>query len=60
MIKMSKQTVDNLKAAFAGKAKLVAFILGLAARKEGWLKIAEIFEETATMKRNTPNLFSKC
>lgn len=46
---MSKQTVDNLKAAYAGESMARNYYTFFAsvARKEGWLEIAEVFEETA-------------
>ena len=46
---MPKQTTNNLKAAFAGESQArnyYTFWAGVA-RKEGWLKVAEIYEETA-------------
>lgn len=61
MIKMSKQTVDNLKAAFAGESQARNFYTfwAWAARKEGWLKIAEIFEETANNEKEHAELILK-
>ncbi|WP_031515775.1 rubrerythrin family protein [Desulfofalx alkaliphila] len=50
---MSKKTIDNLKAAYAGESQArnnYTFWAGVA-RKEGWLEVAEYFEETAANEK---------
>jgi rubrerythrin len=46
---MANKTTGNLKAAYAGESQARNYYTfwGGVARKEGWLKIAEVFEETA-------------
>ena len=46
---MTTKTENNLKAAYAGESQARNYYTFWAsvARKEGWLKVAEIFEETA-------------
>ncbi|MFZ5942606.1 MAG: rubrerythrin family protein [Bacillota bacterium] len=58
---MSKQTVDNLKAAFAGESQARNFYTFWAgvAKKEGWLKIAEVFEETARNEKEHAEVILK-
>jgi len=58
---MSKQTVDNLKAAFTGESQARNFYTfwGWAARKEGWQKIAGIFEETAKNEKEHAEIILK-
>lgn len=58
---MSKQTVDNLKAAYAGESQARNFYTFWAnvAKKEGWLKIAEIFEETAKNEKEHAEVILK-
>ncbi|WP_227765358.1 rubrerythrin family protein [Zhaonella formicivorans] len=58
---MTKQTVDNLKAAFAGESQarnFYTFWAGMA-RKEGWIKIAEVFEETAKNEKEHAEIILK-
>lgn len=46
---MSKKTIENLKAAFAGESQArnkYTFFANVA-RNEGWIEIAEVFEEAA-------------
>ncbi|MTI81727.1 MAG: rubrerythrin family protein [Firmicutes bacterium] len=50
---MAKQTTENLKAAYAGESQArnyYTFWAGVA-KKEGWLKVAEIFQETANNEK---------
>lgn len=58
---MSKQTVDNLKAAFAGESMARNYYTFFAsvARKEGWHEIAEIFEETARNEKEHAEVILK-
>jgi len=58
---MSKQTIDNLKAAFAGEsqARNKYTFFASVARKEGWLEIAEIFEETAKNEQEHAEIILK-
>lgn len=58
---MTKQTVDNLKAAYAGESQARNFYTFWAnvARKEGWLKIAEVFEETARNEKEHAEVILK-
>lgn len=58
---MAKQTVDNLKAAYAGESQARNYYTFWAsvARKEGWLKIAEIFEETAKNEKEHAEVILK-
>lgn len=58
---MSNQTEDNLKAAFAGEsqARNKYTFFASVARKEGWLEIAEIFEETANNEKEHAEIILK-
>lgn len=58
---MSKQTMDNLKAAFAGEsqARNKYTFYASVARKEGWLKVAEVFEETASNEKEHAEVIFK-
>lgn len=58
---MSKQTVDNLKAAFAGESMARNYYTFFAsvARKEGWHEIAEVFEETAQNEKEHAEVILK-
>lgn len=58
---MSKKTVENLKAAFAGEsqARNKYTFFAAVARKEGWLEIAEIFEETAKNEKEHAEIIYK-
>jgi rubrerythrin len=57
---MNAKTIENLKTAFAGESQArnkYTFFAGVA-RKEGWLKLAEVFEETAeNEKQHAKELF---
>lgn len=55
------QTEDNLKAAFAGEsqARNKYTFFASVARKEGWLEIAEIFEETAKNEKEHAEIILK-
>jgi len=58
---MIKQTADNLKAAYAGESQArnyYTFWAGVA-RKEGWLKVAEIFEETGKNEKEHAEVILK-
>lgn len=58
---MTKQTIDNLKAAYAGESQArnyYTFWAGVA-RKEGWLKVAEIFEETGKNEKEHAEVILK-
>ncbi len=58
---MSERTIANLKAAFAGEsqARNKYTFFASVARKEGWLEIAEIFEETAKNEEEHAKLIFK-
>ncbi|MFZ5625808.1 MAG: rubrerythrin family protein, partial [Bacillota bacterium] len=62
MVSMSeKKTVANLLAAFAGESQArnkYTFFASIA-RKEGWLEIAEIFEETAKNEKEHAEVIIK-
>jgi rubrerythrin len=58
---VGNQTIDNLKAAYAGESQArnyYTFWAGVA-RKEGWLRIAEIFEETAKNEKEHAEVILK-
>ena len=58
---MEKQTEDNLKAAYAGESQArnyYTFFAGVA-RQEGWLKVAEVFEETAKNEKEHAEIILK-
>lgn len=56
-----RKTEDNLKAAYAGESMARNYYTFFAhmARKEGWLKIAEIFEETANNEKEHAEVILK-
>ena len=58
---MSKRTIENLKAAFAGEsqARNKYTFFASVAKKEGWFEIAEIFEETARNEEEHAKLILK-
>lgn len=58
---MAEKTVENLKAAFAGEsqARNKYTFFAAVARKEGWLEIAEIFEETAKNEKEHAEIILK-
>ena len=58
---MSNKTVENLKAAFAGEsqARNKYTFFASVARKEGWLEIAEVFEETARNEKEHAEIIYK-
>ncbi len=55
---MAKKTIENLKAAFAGEsqARNKYTFFAKVARKEGYLKLAEVFEETAENEKKHAEL----
>ncbi|MFZ5639809.1 MAG: rubrerythrin [Bacillota bacterium] len=58
---MAEKTIENLKAAFAGEsqARNKYTFFASVARKEGWLEIAEIFEETAKNEKEHAEIILK-
>ncbi|MHB1418610.1 MAG: rubrerythrin family protein [Bacillota bacterium] len=58
---MTQKTMDNLKAAYAGESQARNFYTFWAAvaKKEGWLQIAEIFEETAKNEQEHAEIILK-
>lgn len=58
---MGKQTIDNLKAAYAGESMARNYYTFFAsvARKEGWQEIAEVFEETARNEKEHAEVILK-
>ncbi|RYD02806.1 hypothetical protein N752_22595 [Desulforamulus aquiferis] len=58
---MGKQTIDNLKAAYAGEsmARNYYSFFASVAKKEGWQEIAEIFEETARNEKEHAEVILK-
>lgn len=58
---MSKQTMDNLWKAFAGEsqARNKYTFFASVARSEGWLEVAEVFEETAKNEKEHAEIIAK-
>jgi len=58
---MADKTIENLKTAFAGEsqARNKYTFFASVARKEGWLEIAEIFEETAKNEKEHAEVIFK-
>ncbi|MDA8235346.1 MAG: rubrerythrin family protein [Clostridia bacterium] len=58
---MSKRTIENLKAAFAGEsqARNKYTFFASVAKKEGWLEIAEVFEEAARNEKEHAEIIFK-
>ncbi|HEX3032356.1 MAG TPA: rubrerythrin family protein [Bacillota bacterium] len=58
---MAEKTIEALKTAFAGEsqARNKYTFFAAVARKEGWLEIAEIFEETAKNEKEHAEIIYK-